>query len=107
MDFGATILNPADDYPDFEHVFVTEFCDAIAEEILAQSRRWGWGGIAADWHNPIEPIQVPDEINQIFWKQVRNQKSNGEKWVSADQFLAYSLRRYQDAGLLRDVRLDA
>jgi len=84
-----------------------ENADAIAEEILAESRRWSWGGIAADWHNPIEPIQVPREINQIFWKHVRNQKSNGEKWVSADQFLTCSLRRYQDAGLLKDVRLDA
>jgi hypothetical protein len=81
--------------------------DSIAEEILTESRRWGWGGIAADWHNPIEPIQVPDEINQIFWKQVRNQKGNGEKWVSADQFLTQNLKRYQDAGLLKDVRLDA
>jgi hypothetical protein len=84
-----------------------ESADAIAEEILAESRRWGWGGIAADWHNPIEPIQVPEEINQIFWKQVRNQKSNREKWVSADQFLKQSLRRYQNAGLLKEVRLDA
>lgn len=84
-----------------------ENADAIAEEILAESRRWGWGGIAADWHNPTEPIQVPDEINQIFWRQVRNQKSNGERWVSAEEFIACCLRRYQGAGLLRDVRLDA
>jgi len=84
-----------------------ENAHGIAEEILAESRKWGWGGIAADWHNPIEPIQVPEEINQIFWDHVRNQKTNRESWVSADQFLAHSLRRYQDAGLLQDVRLDA
>jgi hypothetical protein len=84
-----------------------ENAHGIAEEILAESRKWGWGGIAADWHNPIEPIQVPQEINQIFWDHVRNQKTNRESWVSADQFLAHSLRRYHDAGLLRDVRLDA
>ena len=80
--------------------------DAIAEEILAESRKWGWGGIAADWHNPIEPIQVPDEINRIFWKQVSAQKSNGELWISAEQFLDQCVSRYQDAGLLTGVRLN-
>jgi hypothetical protein len=81
--------------------------DTIATEILDESRRWGWGGIAADWHNPMEPIQVPEEINQIFWKQVRNQKQNREKWISGDQFLGHCLSRYQNAGLLTDVHLDA
>ena len=81
--------------------------NAIAEEILEQSRKWGWGGIAADWHNPIEPIQVPEEINQIFWKQVKNQGANREKWINADEFLKHCLGRYQNAGLLTGVRLDA
>jgi hypothetical protein len=58
--------------------------ETITEDILEQSRRWGWGGIAADWHNPIEPIQVPEEINQVFWRQVINQKKNREKWIDAD-----------------------
>ena len=84
-----------------------EKADAIADEILKESRKWGWGGIAADWHNPLEPLQVPEEINQIFWKCVKNQSHNREKWVSASQFMTRCLSRYHNAGLLGGVRLDA
>lgn len=84
-----------------------EKADAIADEILRESRKWGWGGIAADWHNPLEPLQVPDEINQIFWQCVKNQSRNREKWVSASQFISQCLSRYQSAGLLGGVQLHA
>jgi hypothetical protein len=79
----------------------------IADEILGASRKWGWGGIATLWHNPFEPIQVPDEINQVFWSCVMNQKLFDERWMSASQFLGHALARYQDAGLLQGVRIDA
>lgn len=77
----------------------------LAEEALQASRKWGWGGIAAVWHNPIEAIQVPPEINEVFWSCLRNQNKYNEKWMSADQFLASCLDRYQQAGLLTSVRL--
>lgn len=79
----------------------------VALEVLSQSRKWGWGGIAALWHNPTEPIQVPEEINRVFWTCVKSQRARGEKWMSASQFLAGALGRYQNAGLLRGVRIDA
>jgi len=84
-----------------------EKADAIANEVLESSRRWGWGGISALWHNPIEPVQVPESINSIFWDCVRNQRAHQEKWISADEFLRLSLKRYQDAGLLLGARIDA
>lgn len=80
---------------------------AIAHEVLRESRKYGWGGIAALWHNPIEALSVPSEINQIFWDCVKSQEEFHEQWISAEQFLTSSLHRYQDAGLLKGVRLDA
>jgi hypothetical protein len=79
----------------------------LAEEVLSQSRKWAWGGISALWHNPVEPLQVPEEVNRVFWNCARNQSQNAEKWMSAEQFLAQSLSRYQNAGLLQGVHLDA
>jgi peptidoglycan/xylan/chitin deacetylase (PgdA/CDA1 family) len=79
----------------------------IANEVLRESRKYGWGGISALWHNPIEPTSVPEEINQIFWECVSSQGEFQERWISAAQFLSYCLHRYQSAGLLTGVRLDA
>lgn len=80
---------------------------SIADEILNASRRWGWGGAAALWHNPVEALSVPEEINDVLWSCVKEQDRHREKWVSAGDFLSSCLDRYQNAGLLRDVRLDA
>lgn len=79
----------------------------IANDVLRESRKYGWGGISALWHNPIEPTSVPEDINHIFWECVRSQGEFQERWISAAQFLSYCLHRYQNAGLLRSVRLDA
>jgi hypothetical protein len=79
----------------------------VADEVLGESRRWGWGGVAALWHNPLEPISVPEEINQVFWKCVRKQPEFKEKWMSADDFLKCCITRYHHAGLLDGVAVDA
>jgi len=80
---------------------------AVADEVLAASRRWSWGGISVLWHNPIEAISVPKEINQVFWDCVKDQEHFCERWMSADEFLRVSLGRYQAAGLLRGMQIDA
>lgn len=79
----------------------------LASEILEQSRKWGWGGISLLWHNPMEAIQVSREVNEVFWNCARKRKAYGEQWMSADQFMEQSLGRYQEAGLLQKVKLDA
>ena len=79
----------------------------IADKILAESRSLGWGGIAILWHNPIEPLQVPAEINEVFWNSAKKRKEYGEEWMSAQEFLKAGLCRYQNAGLLKEVRVDA
>src|SRR5262249_41680089 len=50
----------------------------IAADILQKSRKWGWGGISVLWHNPVEPLHVPEEINNIFWKSVREKEQHTE-----------------------------
>lgn len=77
----------------------------LAGEVLGESRKLGWGGVSVLWHNPMEPISVPSEINNVFWNCVKQQKTVREKWMSLDQFLACCLERYQRAGLLEGVRL--
>lgn len=76
-----------------------------AVQILSESRKLGWGGIAANWHNPLEPIQVPDKINKVFQECVGSRDRGREKWIGASEFLSLSLIRYQNAGLLKDVQL--
>jgi hypothetical protein len=78
----------------------------IAEDVLAESRKWGWGGISVLWHNPIEAIQVPHETNEVFWECLKRKKLFQEKWTSAEEFISCSLRRYQNAGLLRNVKIE-
>ena len=79
----------------------------LADSILAESRKLGWGGISILWHNPMEPIQVPDEVNKVFWKCALERKQFAEQWMSADEFLAASLPRFQAAGLLKENKFDA
>lgn len=78
----------------------------LADEVLAQSRKYGWGGISVLWHDPIEPLAVTSEINDVFWNCAEKKEDFQEKWVSANQFLASCLQRYQQAGLLEGVRID-
>jgi hypothetical protein len=78
----------------------------LAEEVLANSRKYGWGGMSVLWHNPIEALSVPKAINQVFWNCASQQREHRESWMSVDQFLAASLPRYQSAGLMQGVTLD-
>src|SRR5262249_52600111 len=72
----------------------------IADEVLANSRTLGWGGISLLWHNPIEPLSVPQSINDVFWQCADKRHAIRESWLTFDQFLALALPRYRQAGLL-------
>jgi len=76
----------------------------LTDEILRESRKWGWGGIGILWHNPVEPIQVPDEVNRVFWTCAEKRHRYAEQWMSADQFLSASFSRYRAAGLFEETR---
>jgi hypothetical protein len=77
----------------------------LADRVLAESRKRGWGGISILWHNPVEALAVPDEINRVFWNCAANKESFREKWISTDHFFLLSLRRYREAGLLTKVHI--
>lgn len=84
-----------------------EGAQEITDRILAESRRWGWGGISVLWHNPMEAIQVPEEVNRVFWESAKRRRLHGEEWMSGDDFLRASLERYHGAGLLKEMQGDA
>lgn len=73
---------------------------ALADRVLAQSRKLGWGGISILWHNPIDALSVPAEINRVFWTCAAQRQHFREEWVSTTDFLELCLPRYQRAGLL-------
>lgn len=73
----------------------------LAEAVLDESRRWGWGGVAILWHNPLEPLSVPTFINDVFWTQLKKKDRIKERWMTAEGFLRDSIHRYQNAGLLK------
>jgi peptidoglycan/xylan/chitin deacetylase (PgdA/CDA1 family) len=78
----------------------------LADRVLRESRKYGWGGVAVLWHNPIEPLAVSSAINDVFWECASQRERFQERWMSLDQFLACSLPRYQQAGLLDGIQLD-
>ena len=75
----------------------------LADRILSESRKYGWGGISVLWHNPVEPLPVPNAINRVFWNCLGKKESYREQWISTDDFFSLCLRRYHDAGLLVKV----
>lgn len=79
----------------------------LAEEVLRESRRLGWGGVSILWHNPMEPLHVPPQINDVFWNSAPLAGGSFEKWMSAEQFISQSLFRYHNAGLLEGVPANA
>ncbi len=74
--------------------------EEIARGILAESRKWGWGGIALLWHNPLESLSVPAEVNRVFWSCVQQRAEFRERWLSLDEFLRLIVPKYQSVGLL-------
>lgn len=77
----------------------------LAATVLQESKRLGWGGCAVLWHNPVEPIGVPSDINEVFWELVKDGTRRGDSWISAEEFLRLSRVRYEKAGLLKPQHL--
>lgn len=72
-----------------------------AESVLAQSRRYGWGGISILWHpTAFGGGQLPAEIGVVFWRLLKNAASWNDTWLSGADFLRIVGKRYREAGLL-------
>ena len=76
----------------------------LADEVLSASRKLGWGGISILWHNPLEALSVPAEINRVFWRLANQQQEVGEKWVDLKEFLSATVPCFQRCGLMTGAR---
>jgi hypothetical protein len=76
---------------------------SLADRVLEESRKRGWGGISILWHNPVEALAVPKQVNRVFWNCNSQKYQAREKWISTREFLSISHSRYRDAGLLTAV----
>jgi hypothetical protein len=72
-----------------------------AARVLANSRRFGWGGISLLWHpTAFGPSQLPREIERIYWELIARKQQWNDAWISALDFVNRISARYIDAGLL-------
>ena len=70
-----------------------------AEEMLAASRRYGWGGISLLWHPAaFDGVQLPSEIGDVFWHLVEHRSEWNDTWLSALDFVKKVRLRYESAG---------
>jgi hypothetical protein len=75
-------------------------------DVLASSRRYGWGGISVLWHpTAFGGGQYPEEVGDFFWNMLDSRIQGAEAWSSAASFVGNVWQRYKDAGLLPERRL--
>jgi hypothetical protein len=71
-----------------------------ASELLAVSRKYGWGGVSFLWHpTAFGGGQLPQEIGRAFWKLL-DENCSDSTWVSAETFVRCVRRHYEAVGLL-------
>jgi hypothetical protein len=69
--------------------------------VLSNSRQYGRGGISLLWHpTAFGSSQLPQEIEQLFWKLIEQRQEWNDTWVSALDFVRLESARYIKAGLL-------
>ena len=72
-----------------------------ARDLLATSRRYGWGGISVLWHpTAFGGGQFPAEVGELFWNLVSEGLQQNDAWMSAGLFVRRVWQRFNDAGLL-------
>jgi len=75
-------------------------------EVLASSRRYGWGGVSVLWHpTAFGGGQYPVGVGNAFWDLLDEGLRHHDTWLSAASFVEYVWQRYTDAGLLPARRL--
>jgi len=77
-----------------------DWFDTVSE-MLAVSRRYGWGGIALLWHpTAFGGGQHPISMGELFWRLVDARNQWKDTWTSASEFVHAVRQRYADTGLL-------
>jgi hypothetical protein len=79
---------------------------AAVSEVLAATRRYGWGGVSVLWHpTAFGGGQYPRHLGDAFWNLLDEGRQRNETWLSAASFTREVWQRYADAGLLPARRL--
>lgn len=74
---------------------------ASVAEVLANNRRYGWGGVSVLWHpTAFGGGQFPSRVGHAFWTLIDEGLRQHETWLSAASFVKAVWPRYADAGLL-------
>ncbi len=70
-------------------------------QLIAASRRWGWGGISLLWHPAAFcTAWLPREIGDMYWRLAEDGARFNDCWIKASSFLEIARRRFVEAGLL-------
>lgn len=72
-----------------------------AANVLARSRRLGWGGISLLWHPAaFGNGWLPQEVGEVFWRLADRRARWGDHWMKPADLLGVARERYVHAGLL-------
>jgi len=70
-------------------------------ELLATSRRYGWGGVSVLWHPAaFGGAWLAPEMGNIYWRLLDHRQEWNDTWVSAAEFVQSVRQRYVKVGLL-------
>jgi hypothetical protein len=70
-------------------------------QMLATSRRLGWGGIALLWRPAaFGGGWLAPEIGEIFWRLAEDRERWHDVWMRGSRFIDFVQTRYAEAGLL-------
>ena len=73
----------------------------LAAELLATSRRNGWGGVSVLWHPAaFGGGQLSPDVGRIFWSLLDQRARWEDTWTSASEFVSATRERYAKVGLV-------
>lgn len=70
-------------------------------QMIAASRRLGWGGISLLWHpSAFGTGWLPAHVGEIYWRLVGDRTRWNDSWSTASAFLEIARARFVETGLL-------
>lgn len=72
-------------------------------QMIAASRRLGWGGISLLWHpSAFGTGWLPAQVGDIYWRLAGDGTRWNDQWTTASAFLEIARARFVETGLLPD-----
>lgn len=70
-------------------------------QMIAASRRLGWGGISLMWHPAASASgRHAQEVSNVFWRLAEDRSRWNDVWLKASRFLELARGRFVTVGLL-------